>query len=159
VSVDSDEFIADNAPRLSNTPFYLIGTDLIVPHYHGAKGTKLPVIGICGRNYERFSYVFDLSESAITYRVEEARRVTSIRTHIYTNGYKEADNLFPNSSVIYIVQRQNYAPPAPQPALQQYVEEQQKEAEQGARLPPQGYYDSKPNYYQMELVYSSDEEL
>lgn len=83
-TVESDEFVADNTPRLSNTLFYLIGSDLIVSHYHGAKGTKLPVIGICGRNYERFSYVFDLSESAITYRVEEAKKVTSIRTHIYT---------------------------------------------------------------------------
>ena len=103
--------------------------------------------------------MFDLGESAITYRVEEARRVTSIRTHIYTNGYQEADNLFPNSSVIYIVQRQNYAPPAPQPALQQYVEEKEKEAVESAKLPPKGYYDSKHVYYQMEFVYSSDDDL
>ena len=158
-SVGSDEFLGDFTPRLSNTPFYLIGSDLINPHFHGAKGTKLPVIGLCGRNYERFSYVFDLSESAITYRVEDAKTVTSIRTHIYTNSYQEADNLFPNSSVVYIVQKQNFAAPAPQAALEAYVKERQQEAVAASKLPPNGYYDSKPVYYQMEHVYSSDDEI
>ena len=51
---------------------------------------------------------------------QAAKTVTSIKTHIYTNGYQEADNLFPNSSVVYIVQKQNYAPPAPQAALAEH---------------------------------------
>ena len=161
VAVNSDEYQADTTPRLSNTPFYLIGSDLIMPHYHGGKGTKLPVIGICGRNYERFSYVFDLSESAITYRVEQAKTITSIHTTIYTNTYKEANNLFPNSAVIYIIQKNNYAPQAPPDIIQQYQQllaTQAKQIEQ-MNFQPIIQEASYPATYQMENPYiDSDEE-
>jgi len=160
VQVDSNEYLADTGPRLSNTPFYLIGSDLIMSHYHGGKGTKLPVIGICGRNYERFSYVFDLSESAITYRVEQAKTINSIHTHIYTNGYKEANNLFPNSSVIYIIQKQNYAPLAPDPVIQQYQQLLAKQQEQLAKINYQPIVEGM-NYnasFQMNDIYEEDDD-
>lgn len=160
VEVDSDEYLADTTPRLSNTPFYLIGSDLIMAHYHGAKGTKLPVIGICGRNYSRFSYVFDLSESAISYRVEEARTLTSIRTKIYTNGYKEAKNLFPNSAVIYIIQKNNYAPPAPDPVIQQYTQllAAQQKALANVNYQPIIQQANYPTLYQMPNAYEESDE-
>ena len=146
VSVDSDEFLGDITPRLSNNPFYLIGSDLPTKHYHGGKGTKLPIIGICGRNYARFSYVFDLSESSIMYTVNEKTTVQSIRTHIYLNNMKEADNLQPNSSVVYIVQKGNYAP---QMNPQQLKEAFLKYVKQNApEKVPDNYY-----YYQNQLDY------
>ena len=161
VAIDSNEFLADTTPRLSNTPFYLIGSDLIMAHYHGGIGSKLPVIGICGRNYERFSYVFDLSESAITYRVEQAKTITSIHTHIYTNTYNEANNLFPNSAVVYIIQKNNWAPQAPPDIIQQY---QQLLAAQAKQIENMNYQPiieqaNYPAVYQMENPYiDSDEE-
>lgn len=146
VSVDSDEFLGDITPRLSNNPFYLIGSDLPTKHYHGGKGTKLPIIGICGRNYARFSYVFDLSESSIMYTVNEKTTVQSIRTHIYLNNMKDADNLQPNSSVVYIVQKGNYAPQMDSKQLQEAF---LKYVKQNSPVKvPQEYY-----YYQNQLDY------
>ena len=148
VEVDSDEFLADNPPALSDSPFYLIGSDLPTKHYFGAKGTKLPIIGICGRNYARFSYVFDLSESSIQYRAEEKVTINSIHTVIYTNDYKKATNLYGSSSVIYVIQRNNFAPELPQ---NQLIEAVTKYAQQNQEPKiPQDYY-----YYENQLKYGS----
>ena len=119
-----------------------------VSHYHGTHGTKLPVIGICGRNYARFSYVFDLSESSIQYRAEEKVTINSIHTVIYTNDYKKATNLYGSSSVIYVIQRNNFAPELPQ---NQLIEAVTKYAQQNQEPKiPQDYY-----YYENQLKYGS----
>lgn len=148
ISVDSDEYLADNAPSLSSSPFYLIGSDLPTKHYYGGQGNKLPIIGICGRNYARFSFVFDLSESSIQYRAEEKVTINSIHTVIYTNDYKKATNLFDSSSVIYIIERNGYAPQLPQDQLLQAVT---KYAQQNQEPKiPSNYY-----YYQNQLKYGT----
>tara|TARA_R110000803_G_scaffold44604_3_gene94333 strand:+ start:1420 stop:5256 length:3837 start_codon:yes stop_codon:yes gene_type:complete len=148
VQVDSDEFLADNPPSLSDSPFYLIGSDLPTKHYYGGKGNKLPIIGICGRNYARFSYVFDLSESSIQYRAEEKVTINSIHTVIYTNDYKKATNLYGSSSVIYVIQRNNYAPELPQDQL---IEAVTKYAQKNQEPKiPNNYY-----YYENQLKYGA----
>ena len=142
VTVNSDEFLADNTPRLSSNPFYLIGSSLPVSHYHGTHGTKLPVIGICGRNYARFSFVFDLSESSIVYRVQEKAFLTSIETHIYLNDYKDAGNLQPNSSVIYVIEKGNYGTQADPDVIKEVVQQQIKQIQIDNTVPnPKFYYD------------------
>ena len=148
VEVDSDELMGDNTPRLSNNPFYLIGSDLPTKHYHGGGGTKLPIIGICGRNYARFSYVFDLSESSIMYVADSKTTINSIKTKIYLNSFKEADNLQPNSSVVYIVTKQNFAPQMPQQELQVAMAAYIKKSLTPPKI-PENYY-----YYQNDINYT-----
>ena len=58
-----------------------------------------------------------MSESSITYTIDQDTKITSIRTKIYNNNFTEPNNLGPDSSVIYIISRNNYYPNVEQDVL------------------------------------------
>ena len=104
VQVDTDDFFAEQVPVKGNDPYYFIGSDFPSKHFHGnLNGAKLPVIGICSRNFSAFNFVFDLGGSAISYVVEDNMTISSIRTKIYNSNMKSPSNLSSSSSVIYII--------------------------------------------------------
>ena len=127
VIVESNRRYGDSKPRFGNTPFYLIGSSFPSKEYYGGKGTKLPVIGVCSRQFSSFGFAFDLSESAITYTVDEDVTITSIHTKIYNNDYTIPENLDDSSSVIYVITKGNYYTPAPDKLIKQVDEEIEKE--------------------------------
>lgn len=108
VEVDSNEVIANRQPLTQNSPFYLIGSDFPGKHYYGNKGTKLPVMGVCSRQFTSFGFAFDLSESAIQWTIEEDIFITSIHTKIYNNDMGIPLNLDDNSSIIYAITKTQY---------------------------------------------------
>jgi hypothetical protein len=104
VQVDSDEVFGDANPELGNDPFYLIGSDFPAKEFYGSTdGTKLPVIGICSRNFSSFNFVFDLGGSSITFTINEKKTIKSIRTKIFTSKMGTPNNLSKYSSVIYLI--------------------------------------------------------
>ena len=108
VEVDTDDFIAANVPSKGIDPYYFIGSDFPTKKFYGnLSGDKLPVIGICARNFHSFNFVFDLGGSSITYTVEEDITIQSIRTKIYTSQLSSPSQLSPYSSVIYLITRNN----------------------------------------------------
>lgn len=114
VEVLTDDFFADNIPTKGSDPYYFVGSDFPGKRFYGNDtGTRLPVIGICARNFHSFNFAFDLGSSAIQYTVEEDVTITSIRTAIYTSDLKIAENLQQYSSVIYIVEKNNFLHPIP----------------------------------------------
>lgn len=114
VQVLTDDFFAENIPTKGNDPYYFIGSDFPGKRFYGNdQGVRLPVIGICARNFHSFNFAFDLGSSAITYTVEEDITITSIRTCIYTSDLKLAANLQSYSSIIYIVEKNNFLNPIP----------------------------------------------
>ena len=164
VEVDSNEFLADANPELGNDPFYLIGSDFPAKEFYGSSdGSKLPVIGICSRNFSSFNFVFDLGGSSITYTVDSKRTIKSITTKIYTSKMGNPQNLSKYSSIIYLLTKGSYLKQlSPQEAA---LAEQQQVAEANAKLigafynpsmasvrtepPPQipaNYYDSSGSY-------------
>lgn len=131
VQIDSDSVSGDQNPQLGSSPYYLIGSDFPGKEFYGSTtGTKLPVIGICSRNFSSIGYVFDLGGSSITYTINEKRTIKSIRTKIFTQSMGTPNNLSKFSSVIYIVVKANYIRNLNQQQQQTAVEimQQQKSA-------------------------------
>mgnify|MGYP003664647310 FL=1 len=109
VEVDTDDFFADNAPTKGRNPYYYIGSDFPAKEFFGNdNGSKLPVIGICARNFHSFNFAFDLGASSITYTIDEDITITSLRTAIYTSDLKAPQNLSKFSSIIYLITKNNY---------------------------------------------------
>ena len=60
-----------------------------------------------------------MSESAITYTINEDVFLTSIRTKIYNNDFTIPQNLDDNSSVIYVIQKNSYYSEPPEEVLEE----------------------------------------
>ncbi len=109
VEVDTDDFLANIAPTLGKNPYYYIGSDFPSKEFFGNNnGSKLPVIGICARNFHSFNFAFDLGASSISFVCDEERTITSIHTAIYTSDLKKPSNLSKFSSIIYLVTKNKY---------------------------------------------------
>ena len=129
VESETDDFFAINVPSKGNSPYYFIGSSFPTKQFFGSKeGAKLPVIGICSRNFHSFNFAFDLGGSSISYTMEEDCLITSIHTKIYNSSLETPANLSPYSSVIYVITRNNYikdlTPPQEQEAAKMYIESQ-----------------------------------
>ena len=146
VEVESNEVAANNQPLTINTPFYLIGSDFPSKHYYGSKGTKLPVMGICSRQFTSFGYAFDLSESAVTYTINEDTKLTSIHTKILNNDYTNPLNLDTQSAVIYIVTRPNYYKQMNPEEVQESLEAAEQAIQPIEYTPQMFYYEGQVNY-------------
>ena len=109
VQTVSEEYKAFNPATLTTYPFYLIGSSIPSNFYHGSTtGTELPVVGICSRNFSAGSFVFDLSQSSVSWTISENITLTSIKTKIMKNNFTDATNLFGNSAVIYAITKSDY---------------------------------------------------
>ena len=146
VIVESNRKFADSKPRFGNTPFYLIGSSFPTKEYYGGKGTKLPIIGICSRQFSSFGFAFDLSESSVTLTIDQDTTITSIRTKIYNNDFSVPNNLDDNSAVIYVIERANYYPTPTEPQLEAASEEIMKENEP-LKIAPQTFEYMAPLNY------------
>lgn len=158
VQVDSNDFFGDRKPTLTESPFYLVGSNFPAKHYYGGQGTELPIFGICSRQFSSFGFVFDLADSSITYTVNENTKLSHITTRIYTNDYKIASNLNDDSSVVYIINKSNYYPQMPPDEIQD-VEKIQLE-NQLLTMPytPQQFYYTEPMVYEAPLFDTDSEE-
>jgi len=160
VIVESNRKTGDSKPRFGNTPFYLIGSNFPTKEYYGGKGTKLPIIGICSRQFSSFGFAFDLSESSVTLTVDQDTTITSIRTKIYNNDFSIPQNLDDNSSVIYVIERNNYYPEPTQQQLEAASKEIIKENTPVAIEPQVFEYMAPLNYSApLYLIDSDDDDL
>ncbi len=106
VQLDTDDFFATNVPSKGNDPYYKIGSDFPCKTFFGNQnGAKIPIIGLCSRNFSAFNFVFDLGGSAINYMITEDTTISSIRTKIYTSNLRSPVNLAENSAIIYLITR------------------------------------------------------
>ena len=106
VQLDTDDFYATNVPSKGNDPYYKIGSDFPCKSFFGNQnGAKIPIIGLCSRNFSAFNFVFDLGGSAINYMITEDTTISSIRTKIYTSNLRSPLNLAENSAIIYLITR------------------------------------------------------
>ena len=120
VQVDSDDFFAQNVPLKGDSPYYFIGSNFPSKQFYGnLNGAKLPIVGICSRNFSAFNFVFDLGGSAISFLIDENTTITHIETKIYDSQMKTPSNLSPSSSVIYLITRFNYSPNITDPQEEQ----------------------------------------
>tara|TARA_R110002110_G_scaffold74752_1_gene197764 strand:+ start:1300 stop:5259 length:3960 start_codon:yes stop_codon:yes gene_type:complete len=157
---ESNQKFGDKRPQYATTPFYLIGSSFPSKQYYGGKGTKLPVMGVCSRQFSSFGFAFDLSESSITYTIDQDCTITSIETKIYNNDYTIPQNLDSNSSVIYVIERNNYYPSPTVQQLQAIEEEDEKEAAPINYTPSMFEYQGNLNYEApLYLIDSDDEDL
>ena len=146
VEVESNEVAADKQPLTINTPFYLIGSDFPSKHYYGSKGVKLPVMGICSRQFTSFGYAFDLSESAVTYTINEDCIISSIHTRILNNDYSDPLNLDTQSAVIYVVTRPNYYKQMNPEEIQESLETAAQAIQPIQYTPQMFYYEGETNF-------------
>ena len=108
VQAESDRIIGGEEGLRYSEPYYHIGSDLPIESVYGSTtGTKLPVVGICARNFERENFVFDIGASSINATVKEDSTITSIHTKIYTAGMKEPKSIGSQSSIVYEIIRNN----------------------------------------------------
>lgn len=117
-------------------------------------------MGVCSRQFSSFGFAFDLSESAITYTIDHDCTITSIHTKIYNNDYTIPKNLDANSSIIYVIERNNYYP---SPTVQQLeaVQKEDEEESQPINYTPQMFAYTQPINYEapLYLIDSDDEDL
>ena len=150
VEVLTDDFFADDTPTKGKDPYYFIGSSFPAGRFYGNdEGQRLPVIGICARNFHSFNFAFDLGSSSITFTVEQDVTVTSIRTAIYDSNMKLATNLSKYSSVIYLVTKNQFLNPITDPKdlktmQQMLIENATTQQELGFYNAPQGYYRTNP---------------
>tara|TARA_R110002153_G_scaffold146383_2_gene297683 strand:+ start:582 stop:5114 length:4533 start_codon:yes stop_codon:yes gene_type:complete len=129
VECETNDFFAINVPSKGTDPYYFIGSDFPSKYFYGAlEGQKLPVMGICARNFHSFNFVFDLGASSITYTITENTTIKSIRTKIYTSTLGTPSSLSPYSSVIYLITRNKYAPNLTEQEIPLAIQEQQANA-------------------------------
>ena len=108
VQADSDRELASSEGLRYSQPYYFIGTDLPIESVHGQMtGAKLPVAGLCARNFERENFVFDVGASSIDCLIKEDTTITSIRTKIYDATMGVPKSIGGKSSIIYEILRQN----------------------------------------------------
>ena len=160
VIVESNRQYGDSKPRFGNTPFYLIGSSFPTKEYYGGKGTKLPIIGICSRQFSSFGFAFDLSESSVTLTIDHDTTITSIRTKIYNNDFTIPTNLDKDSSIIYVIERNNYYP-SPLDNQLQAAEKEIEEQNPEPQYTPQMFEYLAPVEYEapLYLIDSDDEDL
>tara|TARA_R110000787_G_scaffold6745_1_gene23409 strand:- start:465 stop:4577 length:4113 start_codon:yes stop_codon:yes gene_type:complete len=158
VEVDSNEIVADRQPLTQNSPFYLIGSDFPGKHYFGNKGTKLPVMGVCSRQFTSFGFAFDLSESAIQWTIEEDVFLTSIHTKIYNNDMTVPLNLDDNSSIIYAITKSQYYKQPSQEDLQLVEKEMLQNTIPPVIYTPQMFEYPNQLNYEAPLFYDEDED-
>ena len=158
VEVDSNEIIAARQPLTQNSPFYLIGSDFPGKHYYGNKGTKLPVMGVCSRQFTSFGFAFDLSESAIQWTIEQDTFITSIHTKIYNNDMSVPLNLDDNSSIIYAITKNNYYGEPTQQDLQQIEELATENTQPPIQYAPIMFEYPNQINYEAPLFYDEDED-
>ncbi len=145
VQVDTDDFLASIAPTLGKNPYYYIGSDFPTKEFFGNdNGAKLPVIGICARNFHSFNFAFDLGASSISFTVDEDKTITSIHTAIYTSDLKAPSNLSKFSSIIYLITKNKYYNSLPQEA--QITKAEMIQANYSAPLQPYFYNQAPVNY-------------
>jgi len=150
VEVETDDFFAEDTPTKGKDPYYFIGSSFPAGRFYGNdEGQKLPVIGICARNFHSFNFAFDLGSSSITFTVEQDVTVTSIKTAIYDSNMKLATNLSSFSSVIYLVTKNKFLNPITDPndmktMQQMLIENATAEQELGFYSAPMGYYRTNP---------------
>ena len=156
VEVDSNEVIASRQPLTQNSPFYLIGSDFPGKHYYGNKGTKLPVMGVCSRQFTSFGFAFDLSESAIQWTIEQDVFLTSIHTKIYNNDMSIPLNLDDNSSIIYAITKGQYYKQPSQEDLQNSEQLMLQNTEPPIQYTPQTFIYPNPLNYEAPLFYDED---
>lgn len=126
VECETNDFFAINVPSKGTDPYYFIGSDFPSKYFYGAlEGQKLPVMGICARNFHSFNFVFDLGASSITYTITENTTIKSIRTKIYTSTLGTPNSLSPYSSVIYLITRNKFAPNLTEPEIPYAIQQQQ----------------------------------
>jgi len=156
VETDSTEVIASKQPLTQNSPFYLIGSDFPGKHYYGNKGTKLPVMGVCSRQFTSFGFAFDLSESAIQWTIEEDTFLTSIHTKIYNNDMTVPLNLDNNSSIIYAITKGQYYKEPSQEDLQNAEQLMLENTEPPIQYTPQNFIYPNQLTYEAPLFYDED---
>ena len=150
VEVLTDDFFAADTPTKGKDPYYFIGSSFPAGRFYGNdEGQRLPVIGICARNFHSFNFAFDLGSSSITFTVEQDVTVTSIRTAIYDSNMKLATNLSSFSSVIYLVTKNQFLNPITDPQQlktmqQMLIENATAQQELGFYSAPQAYYRTNP---------------
>ena len=162
----STEFKALNPPSLTTYPFYLIGSSIPSNFYHGSRtGTELPVVGICSRNFNAGSFVFDLSQSSVEWTISEKITLTSIHTKILKNNFEPATNLFGNSSVIYAITKAAYYNQVPQQEAEEIEQQRDKDIEKEVKeiesqpyvvQPPATYM--IPSYVYQELIEADEDD-
>ncbi len=162
----STEFKALNPPSLTTYPFYLIGSSIPSNFYHGSiTGTELPVVGICSRNFNAGSFVFDLSQSSVEWTISEKITLTSIHTKILKNNFEPATNLFGNSSVIYAITKAGYYNQVPQQEAAEIEQQREKDIEKEVKevetqpyivQPPATYM--IPSYVYQELLQADEDD-
>ena len=158
VEVDSNEIIAARQPLTQNSPFYLIGSDFPGKHYFGNKGTKLPVMGVCSRQFTSFGFAFDLSESAIQWTITEDVFLTSIHTKIYNNDMTIPLNLDNNSSIIYAITKSQYYKQPSQEDLQLVEKEMLENTQPQIIYTPQMFEYPNQLTFEAPLFYDEDED-
>ena len=158
VEVDSNEYIADKQPLTVNSPFYLIGSDFPGKHYYGNKGTKLPVMGVCSRQFTSAGFAFDLSESSIQWTIEQDCFLTSIHTKIYNNDMSIPLNLDDNSSIVYAITKNNYYAVPPEADLQSAAKAALANTQPPIVYTPQMLEYPNPLTYEASLFYDEDED-
>ncbi len=145
VQVDTDDFLGSIAPTLGKNPYYYIGSDFPTKEFFGNdNGAKLPVIGICARNFHSFNFAFDLGASSISFVVDEDRTITSIHTAIYTSDLKTPSNLSKFSSIIYLITKNKYYNSLP--AEEQLTKSEMIQANYSAPMQPYFYNQAPADY-------------
>ena len=132
VQVDTDDFYGQNAPLKGNDPYFFIGSTFPFKEFYGNdNGSKLPIMGICARNFQAFGFSFDLGGSAVSYLIERDMTITNIRTKIYTSNLQTPTNLSPYSSVIYLITRYNYIQDVPPQIGVDFAKQEEEEIKEG----------------------------
>ncbi len=139
VEVDTDDFFAIAPCTKGKSPYYYIGSDFPTKEFFGNdNGSKLPVIGICARNFHSMNFSFDLGASSISYTIDEDTTLTSIRTAIYTSSLKPPNNLSKFSSIIYLITKNKFYNSLPEE--QQLQKAELIQANYSAPYNPYEYY-------------------
>lgn len=111
VSTQSLPLTADDSPTLTETPFFVVYSDVVAERNYQAGATPLPAIFYCMKNYSSSGYLYGYG-SSFQITVNQDRTLSQINTEIRNPTDGRLAKLSPNSVIIYKIQR-NQAVPAP----------------------------------------------
>ena len=109
VSTQSLPLTADDSPTLTDTPFFVVYSDIVAERNYQAGSTPLPAIFYCMKNYSSSGYLYGYG-SSFQITVNQDRALSQINTEIRNPTDGRLAKLSPNSVIIYKIQRSTTIP-------------------------------------------------
>ena len=109
IATQSLPLTAENSPILTQSPFYIVYSDIVANRQYQTGSTGLPAVFYCMKNYANGGFLYGYG-STFSIMVNQDRLLSQINTEIRNPNDGRLAKLSSNSVIVYKIQRQTSVP-------------------------------------------------